>query len=43
MRRFNIPITRKNYLNLACMSEVPEELSAEEEDNLPPEVRLHRG
>ena len=43
MRRFNIPITRESYLNLAYMGEPPTELSAEEEQNLPPEVRkLHR-
>ena len=43
MRRFNIPITRESYLNLAFMGEPPAELSAEEEQNLPPEVRkLHR-
>jgi hypothetical protein len=35
MRRYRIPITRQNYLNLAYMGEVPAELSAEEEANLP--------
>jgi hypothetical protein len=39
MRRFNIPITRENYRELAYMGEVPAELSAEEEANLPPMLR----
>jgi hypothetical protein len=34
-----VPITRENYLKLAYMGEPPAELSAEEEMNLPPEVR----
>ena len=36
LRSCNIPVTRENYLNLAYMGEPPEELSAEEEANLPP-------
>jgi hypothetical protein len=43
MRHHNIPITRENYLELAYMGEVPEELSAEEEANLPPELQHLRG
>ena len=39
MRHYGIPITRENYLDLAYMGELPKELSAEEEANLPPEVR----
>ena len=39
MKRFNIPITRENYLNLAYMGEVPEELGAEQEADLPPEIQ----
>ena len=39
MRRFNIPITRENYLDLAYRGEVPAELSADEEANLPPMLR----
>jgi len=35
MRKFNIPLTRKNYLDLAYMGDVPEELSAEEEADIP--------
>jgi hypothetical protein len=43
MRSFNIRITRENYLDLAYMGDVPAELSAEQEADLPPEVRkLHR-
>ena len=39
MRNFNIPITRENYLDLAYMGDVPSPLSAEEEAELPPEIR----
>lgn len=39
MRRFNVPITREDYLTLAYLGQVPEELSAEEESGLPVEVR----
>jgi hypothetical protein len=39
MRRHNIPVTRENYLDFAYMGEPPQELSAEEEMNLPPELR----
>jgi hypothetical protein len=39
MRHHNIPITREHYLNIAYMGEPPEELSAEEEANLPPMLR----
>ena len=35
----HIPITRESYLKLAYMGEPPEELNAEEEMNLPPELR----
>jgi hypothetical protein len=38
-RSYNIPITRESYLELAYMGEVPEELTAEEEANLPPMLR----
>jgi hypothetical protein len=34
-----MPITRESYLELAHMGEPPEKLSAEEEMNLPPELR----
>ena len=37
MVKFNIPLTRENYLDLAYMGDVPEELSAEEEAELPEE------
>jgi hypothetical protein len=36
MRCHYIPITRENYLNVAYMGEVPDELSEEEEAHLPP-------
>jgi hypothetical protein len=39
MRRYGIPITGQNYLDLAYTGEPPAELSAEEEANLPPEMR----
>lgn len=39
MVKFNIPLTRENYLELAYMGEVPEELSAEEEAELPEQFR----
>jgi hypothetical protein len=37
MRRFDIPITRASYLELAYMGQVPE-LDAEAEANLPVEL-----
>ena len=42
MRYTGVPITHENYLDLAYMGEPPKELSAEEEANLPPEVRKLR-
>jgi hypothetical protein len=42
MKRYQIPVTRKNYLNLAYMGDVPEELSAEQEAELPPELQRAR-
>ncbi|MGB8630157.1 MAG: hypothetical protein WCD69_12315 [Xanthobacteraceae bacterium] len=38
MRRFNIPLTRQNYLDLAHMGKVPDPLGAEEEAELLPEM-----
>ena len=38
MRRFDVPITRESYLELAYMGEVPELLDAEAEANLPVEL-----
>mgnify|MGYP003656659482 CR=1 FL=1 len=35
MRKFNIPLTRENYLDLAYMGDIPEELSAEELADIP--------
>jgi hypothetical protein len=39
MRNHSIPITREKYLELAYFGGPPEELSAEEEANLPPMLR----
>jgi hypothetical protein len=39
MRAYSIPISREAYLELAYMGEPPNELSAEEEMNLPLELR----
>lgn len=39
MIKFNIPLTRENYLDLAYMGDVPDELSAEEEAELPEHFR----
>lgn len=41
MKRFNIPVTRQSYLELAFMCEVPEPLGAEQEADLP--VELQKG
>jgi hypothetical protein len=38
MRLAKVPVTRKNYLDLAYMGRVPNELSAEEEANLPDDL-----
>ena len=40
LRRYHLPLTRENYLNLAYMGEPPAHLSQEEEEGLPPEIRL---
>jgi hypothetical protein len=42
LKYYNIPLTRENYLDLAYLGE-KRELSAEEEANLPPEIRLRLG
>ena len=39
MKKYKIPMTRENYLDLAYMGEPPEELSAEEELELPEQLR----
>ena len=41
MIKFNIPLTRQNYLDLAYMGDVPEELSAEEEAEIPEEFQIN--
>ncbi len=35
LHRYNIPVTREAYLQLAYLGEPPEPLSAEQEANLP--------
>ena len=39
MKKYDIPLTRENYLRLAYMGEVPEQLSAEQEADLPVELQ----
>ena len=39
MKQKKIPLTRERYLNLAYMGEVPEPLSAEEEAQIPKEIK----
>ena len=39
MRYLNLPVTREDYLNLAYLGRPPKQLSAEEEADLPKEVR----
>jgi|11BtaG_2_1085332.scaffolds.fasta_scaffold00572_16 hypothetical protein len=43
MQKYDIEMTRENYLYYAYMGEVPEEIGAEVEDGLPPEFRLENG
>ena len=40
MKKYDIPLTRENYLNLAYMGEVPEQLSAEQIADLPVELQM---
>jgi hypothetical protein len=39
MKKYDIPLTRENYLKLAYLGEVPEPLSAEQEADLPVELQ----
>jgi hypothetical protein len=39
MTKYDIPLTRENYLKLAYLGEVPEPLSAEQEADLPVELQ----
>lgn len=41
MKKKSIKLTRKNYLDLAFLGRPPKELSAEEEEELPPQVRFN--
>ena len=40
MKKYRIPLTRENYLELAYMGEPPKELTAEEELELPEQLRI---
>jgi hypothetical protein len=40
MKRFNLPMTREQYIELAYMGEVPEQIGAEEEAGLPEQFQL---
>jgi hypothetical protein len=42
MERYQIPVTRENYLELAYIGEVLQELSAEQEADLPVELQRVR-
>jgi hypothetical protein len=39
MKKNGIPLTRENYLALAYLGDVPEKLGAEEEFEIPEEIR----
>ena len=39
MKRFKVPVTRQSYLDLAYLGRPPAELSAEEEANIPKNLR----
>lgn len=39
LKKFNIPLTRENYLNLAYPEGLPEDWGAEGEASLPKEIR----
>jgi len=40
MKQHDIPLTRENYLDVAYLGNPPEELSAEEEAELPEEFQI---
>src|SRR5215471_10816462 len=40
MKRMGVPLTRENYLDVAYLGNPPEELSAEEESELPEEFQV---
>jgi hypothetical protein len=42
MKKNDVPLTRKNYLDIAYLGDPPKELSAEEEADIPPEVRYQK-
>jgi hypothetical protein len=38
MRKNNVPLTRENYLHIAYMGDVPEEIGGEIEASIPKEI-----
>ncbi len=43
MEKYDIEMTRENYIYYAFMGDVPKELGAEIEDELPEQFRLENG
>jgi len=41
MKQHDVPVTRENYLDVAYLGNPPEELSAEEQAELPEEFQQH--
>ena len=39
LKKFNLPVTRENYLGLAYPEGLPDEWGAENEAELPPEIQ----
>jgi hypothetical protein len=39
MKEYNVPLTRENYLYIAYMGDVPEEIGGEIEASIPQEIR----
>jgi hypothetical protein len=39
MKKNNIPLTKENYLDLAYLGDPPEKLGAEEEAQIPEEIK----
>jgi len=42
MQKYDVEMTRENYLYYAYMGEVPEEIGAEVEDAMPEQFRLNQ-
>jgi len=43
MQKYDIEMTRDNYLYYAFMGDVPEEIGAEIEDEIPPQFQIQNG